>query len=136
MSRSFQWSTAFDVGVDSMNLEHQGLFERMQKVSDLCEMSTSKENILSAYDSLISYTEKHFAHEEDLMVSLNYKGLEAHRRLHKELLDKLHKYRKELVNSVYAALPSSVFDFFENWLLTHILIVDKQYGDEIKDSEG
>ncbi len=132
---TFTWGPHFDVGDDKINREHQKLIAMMRNLAQLCKKSVPKQQVLFAYDALIQFTEEHFADEEELMAELNYPDLENHKKIHQQLLDNLYKYREELVVSVYGVLPSSVFDFFQNWLMTHILIVDQKYGAVLKEKK-
>ena len=112
-----------------MDEEHMELLRRMQKLEGLSRSMTTKPNLLAAFDSVIDLARLHFVHEEALQKKMNYPNADAHKKVHEDLISKLMKYRQELDHSVYSALPSSVFDFFQNWLLTHILIVDRQYAE-------
>ncbi len=129
---TFEWNSQFDIDIPKMNEEHRELLNIMARIENLCRHNVSKSSVLSAYDNLLKYARTHFQHEEQIMRTMNFPGLEQHALIHKDLIEKLEKYRKEFILSSSLKLPTSVFDFFKNWLLTHILIADRQYNDHKK----
>ena len=88
--------------------------------------------LLEKFDLLVAATHEHFDDEEKHMQTIGYPGLERHHQIHQQLFEALDKYRREFTASVYGRFPSSVFDFFKTWLITHIMIVDRQYADFLK----
>lgn len=127
--RSFIWSPALDVGNSRLNHEHREILALMARLQVLNTKSMSKVALLSAFDELIQYTQLHFAEEEEHMAAMSYPKLETHMRLHTSLLNSLAGYRAELMSSVYGRFPVSVFDFFKTWMISHIMIADKQYAE-------
>ena len=132
MSTNFAWNKNFDLQIPSINEEHKEIFARMAQIENLSKNFADKKAVLAAFDNLVEYTLEHFQSEEAFMRKINFPEIETHKKMHADLMAKLDKYRKEYVNSVYGAFPSSVFDFFQNWLLTHILIADKRYAEFAK----
>ena len=125
----FRWSEILDIGKPQLNGEHREIIDQMAEVQALNSHTLSKEALLAAFDELIRCTRKHFKDEEEHLEAIAYPKREAHKRLHNSLMKSLRKYRLELVNSVYGRFPSSVFDFFRTWMVSHIMMADKQYAE-------
>jgi hemerythrin-like metal-binding protein len=126
---SYNWTSNLDVGNEQLNDEHKTLLAKMAKVEEFNERMLSKEALLEAYDDLVQYAVDHFKEEEAYMREILYPAAETHGRIHSALIDALAKYRAEFMASVYARFPAAVFDFFKTWMLTHIMIVDRQYSE-------
>lgn len=124
----FEWTEALDVKQPELNLEHQELISRMNLFAEKNRSALSKDELLKSYQSLVAYTAKHFEDEERYFSSINYTRAAEHRKIHKQLIDKLRGYEQEFRGSVSGRFPNSVFDFFKTWITTHILLVDKEYA--------
>ena len=46
-----------------------------------------------------------------------------------ELIERMTEQKEEFDKTPVARIPSAVFDFFKLWITTHIMIVDKKYGE-------
>lgn len=128
---NFKWTGAFNIGITEMDEEHRNLLARMSKFEVLNKSLAQKHTLLSEFKSFILFTTEHFQHEENLMQEYEYPSLLEHISIHRDLISKLNKYMNELERSVYSEIPSSVFDFFNNWLVSHILIIDRRYAEFI-----
>ena len=107
--------------------EHKHILLKMSEVKSANARSLSKDKLSEEYDELIAVTRQHFSDEEEHMRRMKFPDLEQHQRIHEQLFVTLEKYRQELKGSVYGRFPSSVFDFFRTWLVSHIMIVDQKY---------
>ncbi len=128
IQEELKWTKDLDIGVKSMDKEHLELITRMSNLHRLNKMLKSKEEMTIAFNSLVSYTEDHFKEEEDFFKEIDYPDAENHKKLHTNLLKKIHAYRDEFSKGVTGRIPSSVFDFFKMWLISHIMVEDKKYA--------
>lgn len=112
-----------------LDREHQGIFEKMNRVAQLNARLPKKMTLLAAFDDLIMFTAHHFKDEEAHMEEIGFPKVESHRASHRRLTEALERHRQEFVSSVYGRFPSSVFDFFKTWVTSHIMIVDKEYAE-------
>lgn len=122
------WTPQLDVGNEKLNAEHKMLIKMMHQLHELNAKTFDKEKVVDTFSEFIEFVEIHFEDEEAHMKSMHYPRLESHRKIHEELIASLFKQREELARSPVGRLPSSVFDFFNTWILTHILIADKDYA--------
>lgn len=128
MESQFVWKDEYNIGVDIIDREHQRLFKIINK---LFAFSDEKNKSQWACQEGIKYFKdhavKHFADEEKYMASIDYEGLEAHKRLHREFRDNtLPLLEKELEQTEYNA--DSVEHFLGvcvGWLLGHTMIEDR-----------
>ena len=128
MENQLEWKDEYNIGVDIIDREHQRLFKIITK---LFAFSGEKDKSQWACQEGIKYFKdhaaKHFVEEEKYMASINYEGLEAHRRLHREFREKtLPLLEKELDQTEYCA--ESVEHFLGvcvGWLIGHTMMEDR-----------
>ncbi len=127
MGNRFTWDTRYNVGVDIIDKEHRKLFSILNKLFDF---GRSEEKSRFACQEAIKYFREHaiqhFADEEAYMVSINYPGLETHKRIHKDFRERmLPTLENELELSDYSR--TSIHHFLSvcaGWLIGHTLIED------------
>ncbi len=127
METQFVWQEEFNIGVESIDREHQRLFKIINK---LFAFKEEEKNCQWACQEGIKFFKghalKHFADEESYMVSINYKGLEQHKHIHKGFRDNtLPALELELEQTDYA--PDAVDHFLgvcAGWLIGHTLTED------------
>jgi hemerythrin-like metal-binding protein len=74
----------------------------------------------------------HFKKEEEYMQKLNYPYLSDHKRLHKDYCYKVAMYNIDL-SEVNPPSINEITSFIDNWLINHILKIDKKYEDYKKE---
>ena len=127
MSR-FEWDDSLDVGVKSMNDQHQQIIDMINIVADDVNNGI---NPLANFDALSRYVVQHFSDEEAFMRKKNYSGYESHIKLHAKLLDRVQQFRADMVSG--ALDTDELFVFLRMWLKTHIKGIDHKYGVECGD---
>lgn len=123
----FAWDNSLQLGVDSMDAEHQGLIGQMNAIHDQVEASASKSVVSRLLVGLAAATRTHFEHEERLMLAANYAGFDTHARVHVDLLAKLDHHIAEF-QAGPGTLSAGFFSFLRLWLTAHIKGIDKKYA--------
>lgn len=127
MSTQFVWQKNFNIGVDSIDKEHQRLFQIINK---LFAFKEEEKNTQWACQEGIKFFKghamKHFADEEAYMASIGYDGLERHRRIHSGFRENtLPALEQELEQTGYS---QAAMDHFlgacAGWLIGHTLTED------------
>ena len=122
------WGETFMVGVASVDRQHHGLFNAMNRfyhaISDNSPAQMRKQRL----DELIKLAIQHFADEERSMEQARYPELQRHKQEHARLLAELGTLiRRE--DGDEQDLNMEMIIFLKNWLLNHIFKVDKQYSE-------
>lgn len=128
MDGQLLWSDEYCIGVDIIDKEHKRLFKIINKLFVFGE--EEKKSQWACQEGIKYFKEhamKHFEEEEEYMKSVNYKGLETHRKLHQGFRNKtLPALEKELKQTDYS---SSAVDHFlgvcAGWLIAHTLTEDQ-----------
>lgn len=127
MENQLLWKDEYSIGVDIIDKEHQRLFKIINKLFRFSgEKGKSQWACQEGIKFFKDHAVKHFAEEEEYMASINYEGLETHKRLHQEFREKtLPTLEKELEQTDYS--ENSVEHFLgvcAGWLMGHTLTED------------
>jgi hemerythrin len=80
-------------------------------------------------EDLIAYAEEHFLHEERLMQTTGYAGLQEHQVEHRRLLDEIRRYQADMGQGRVNA--DDVARYVADWIFGHIDSEDRKYGDHL-----
>lgn len=130
------WNTDFSVGIQSIDEEHQKLFDIINHIHNALIFDKLKfAELQHHFQQLIDYTIYHFGHEEEEMKKLSYPKLEDHKKEHNMLVEEVYDYVKKLEIHSPNVSAHDILDFLEHWVTDHILQWDKdigEYRDELK----
>jgi hemerythrin-like metal-binding protein len=128
------WSDKLDVGVDNMNHQHKKILSLMNNLYEAFEQKKEFDQFISILDELKDFTIKHFAEEEAYMESINFEGIQVHKGIHQQLLEKFTSNYQTITNE--RKLTQEFFDFLKFWLSSHIQGIDIKYGKAIRQGIG
>ena len=120
------WSTEYSVEVDSIDKQHQKLFDMLNGLHDAMKVGKGSETVPLILGELVQYTREHFASEENLMLRAGYPDYGKHKAEHDKLTrDGMHMVRDLEQGKI--ALTMDLQDFLRQWLQTHIVSSDRKY---------
>ena len=118
----------FKTGIDIIDEEHQMLFNIIGKIHKAIDVELVHDKfdlILDILDELKEYTCVHFADEENYMREIGYEGLAQQELLHQKFIETLEDLNLDEVDDNQEAYLYEFLNFLQNWLVNHILKVDK-----------
>lgn len=133
MGTEFEWKEEFNIGVDIIDEQHRQLFEGINNLYLL----TQKRRWIGAKNSRLAcqkgielfreHASQHFSDEEKYMASINYGGLEYHRRIHKGFRENtLPALVRELKQTNYSLEAIEHFlGVCAGWLIGHTTMEDQ-----------
>jgi hemerythrin len=124
----FEWSSEFSVNHHAIDEQHQELIEILNRLFLAVAEREGHKVTLSVLDSLLNYTQTHFAYEENVLREANYSDLEVHVQEHKKLGAELN----ELVEKYMIEGTQIYFELLRllrKWLKKHIQGSDMNYRD-------
>jgi hemerythrin-like metal-binding protein len=80
-----KWRDAYNTGVAQFDREHHKLVELIGIMFEVVRDKSGKEMVEKAYQEVLSYTEYHFANEEQAMKDAHYPEFEEHVAAHARL---------------------------------------------------
>lgn len=122
-----EWSDTFLLGVEQFDGHHKHLVHLLNKAYDDLTSETRKENAGRLLDELVDYATYHFAAEEYWMKENAYPKLPEHAAEH----DRFSRRIVEMLKDYHAGrltIPLELVTFLYNWLSSHILDSDADYG--------
>ncbi len=124
---SIDWLNVYNTGITKIDEQHKKL---VKMINDL-ELAKGKENesqiLREVFYQLVDYTHYHFAQEEMLMNEAEYPRITAHKQKHKDLIDQI-VLMLESLKSGELVLGEKLMTMLKDWLITHILGYDKEFG--------
>lgn len=118
----------FKTGISLIDEEHEKLFDIIGQVHTTIQaelLHDKYDAILDILDELKEYTRVHFADEENYMREIGYEGLAQQEILHQKFIDKLNELDLDDVDDNQETYLYDFLGFLQNWLVNHILKVDK-----------
>lgn len=128
MDTQFVWQEEYNIGVDTIDKEHQRLFKIINKLFAFKEQDKNSQwACQEGVKFFKGHAVKHFADEEAYMMSIGYDGIEQHKLIHKGFRENtLPALEKELEQTNYS---QDAVDHFlgvcAGWLIGHTLTEDQ-----------
>lgn len=130
-----EWKDVYETGIVALDKEHRGLVEEINRLYEAVRDKRGEEILGDILNMLTAYTVDHFQHEEKLMAEYGFPGLEEHRTIHQELIERVQEM-KSRAESGNEDLARELLKFLRVWVLEHIIDVDKQYGPFLESRGG
>lgn len=127
-----EWTDKFSVGVELFDEHHKhliGIVNDLLHHLDKGAKDKDHEIVKETLAKLIEYMDFHCKKEEEVLVETEYPYLEDHTNSHKELNNRLLDYATNVkIQSVPISLVTALL---QDWLVEHILKIDKEYGSHL-----
>lgn len=115
------------MGVTKLDAQHGAFLGELNKLHAAMMRGQGKSVTGPLLRNLIAGARQHFSEEEELMSSTGYPGLAHHSAEHQQFdryLEELNARHEQGENSL--SIP--LLRFMRDWLSTHILQEDREYG--------
>lgn len=131
---SILWDESLATGVEELDAQHRELFSHFDRLLAACREGKGRDELVRTLSFLHQYVDYHFEHEEAFMESRGYRGLKAHRELHRQFRDKLEKLEASLDRDgagidLLARSNRVILD----WIIQHVRNVDKKMSRDLRD---
>ena len=121
------WNEKYNVHVDQIDQQHQKLIDILNEFYETLRTKQSKDATAKILSQLLDYTKYHFTMEENLTRSYGYPGYLHHKKLHDDFVQKVADAIARLQQGKLV-LPIEVGNLARDWLISHIMVVDKELG--------
>ena len=122
-----RWSKKYSVGVQAMDDQHIALVRILNQLHSAIMKGQAQSATGKLLLKLTDYAHTHFSSEEEMLAGAGFPGLGLQREQHCELFRQLDEYiarHQQGDQTMY--LPLLLF--VRDWLTTHMLKEDKEYG--------
>lgn len=132
MSKKFVWTKEYSVNVTEIDEQHKEFINIINDLFDLGDKeSFTDEEALLKVSKLGDYAFYHLATEEDLFITTGYKDASGHIVAHNKFREKAKDFVNQIrdKNKDKKEVLEEIAKFTGDWLMSHILIVDKKYSE-------
>lgn len=134
---SLRWDDDFKIDVNEIDEEHKKIIDKYERLYELMKEGKGHKYYLELLLFLNDYVNTHFAHEQLLHKKENYPLKEAHIEIHEEFKASILKLQKlGLEKDITDMDLIKINIFIKNWLVHHILIEDRKFGDYLLSIEN
>lgn len=133
----YEMKDEYLTGIESVDTEHRRLFELAEETYQLQNnefIPDKYDEIKSVLEELKDYTIMHFSHEEEYMQSIGYKKLFSQKIQHEKFIEWLSNQAEEFEEEddpdTQDETISKILSFLTDWLINHIVNMDKQIGQD------
>lgn len=128
--KTFDWDESYNVKVERFNEQHKHLFDIVKELYVAMENKDDRLALAQIINNLIRYSKEHFTEEEKCLYNTDYPNYEKHKKQHKLFIDKIEQFAADYNSGKYL-LHFDILLFLKNWVLQHILVADKAFGDHL-----
>ncbi|MDH5680221.1 MAG: bacteriohemerythrin, partial [Spirochaetota bacterium] len=122
------WDASFSVKVKSIDEQHMKLIAIINDLYYSVQQGDSSKRLGEILDSLLSYSDKHFSHEEKIMKDHGYPGLPIQKIEHEAFKEKVRYFLGSHSNNGHL-ITGDLIVYLQEWLANHIQVVDQEYAD-------
>jgi len=131
-----QWDNSLEIGINIIDQQHKEIIAYINQLHDVVAVSGGRDiNAISeVLAGLISYTETHFAYEEELLDNLNYPFTSDHKKIHQAFGQRMRDYQERFLVGEDVVEPLLVE--LQSWLRNHIQTSDQHYAEHCDVKQG
>jgi hemerythrin len=131
-----EWSDTLSVGIATIDSQHKELFKRINNLVTAIKQHRCMDEIDGLISFLEDYARVHFSDEEKHMKQAHYDGYDEQRADHKRYLAALAELKGQ---ASLPREPGSSYDLSAaanqvvvDWIVGHIMKLDKKFGDFLR----
>ena len=122
-----QWKDAYSVHLERLDEHHRHFIGIVNRLYDSVMSSDDIGSVQPIIGELVDYSSYHFTAEEQFMRDSGYAELDEHIAKHRYFQERIRELQG-LERANQLALAQELIVFLGDWLLHHILEVDKRYS--------
>lgn len=121
------WKESYRIGIESIDTQHQELFKMTDELLKSIEEERGPEAFQVSIRFLKDYVAEHFRDEEAYQASIQYEGMDAHIRQHREFTETVLKFEKKLQETSYdLTVVKELAGTLTAWLIYHVADADQK----------
>jgi hemerythrin len=126
------WTSALAVGVPDIDVQHEELFARVDKLRDAM-LARDRTEVVRMLRFLLEYVHHHLGAEEALMESVHYPELERHRAVHRRFTADVDALARQAEDEGVSALVVHRLEReVSGWLQDHVCGEDVDFASHLR----
>lgn len=126
------WSSTFELSIPQIDTHHKELVRLVNSLHKAMRMQKGAGEVKNILANLAEYTVFHFGFEEELFQKYRYPELNAHKKMHQDLVARVVSFQEDLKNGK-TTVTLDLMTFLKDWLKNHIFKTDKAYVPFLKE---
>jgi hemerythrin-like metal-binding protein len=126
------WKEKYNLGIIIIDEQHRKFVDTINALYESISAGQVKENMPAVFQGLDDYANFHFATEEKYFDEFHYEGAAEHKDKHQEFRGILEVFREQVAEHA-VEVSINLLDYLEDWLLDHLITMDKKYVQCFKD---
>lgn len=123
-----EWDKRLELGITDMDNQHKVLLDLMNRLYDKDQSDFDQQ--IEIINKLYFKTIEHFSIEEKMLESIQYDDLVTHKKIHHDMLLNFERHKREILQK--KEIGMKFYMFLTYWLRSHIIGIDRQYVNFIK----
>jgi len=137
MIKKYKWNDAIATGNAIIDLQHKQFFAVLYDFAEMLEQGKGADGLRKALVFLKYYGEWHFGREEDIVACHGCPMAGKNKDAHKQYMVTIDGFLTQIREvGVTEDLAYSSYEKLTDWLVNHIMKIDKSNTDYIKNSEA
>lgn len=132
MEKLVTWKEDYTVKNKDLDSQHKELLNILNIVKVSINNKVEEKGLNIATQRLLEYTIYHFDEEVKLLRMVEYPELDEHIKEHNYFIQEVSRFKKEY-DVKKPNISIELIRFLTNWLVHHILEVDKKYSEWLTD---
>ncbi len=127
--KKFIWTLEYSVGIESIDEQHRHFFDIANKILELADLKDSDgRELFESLEELGNYAFYHLKTEEEYFDKFNFALAEEHVAAHDLYRKKVNEFMdRARKGEDIKKIMNEAASYSGEWLLTHILVMDKKY---------
>jgi len=139
-----EWRDQWTLDVGFMDEDHRALAHRLNHIAREWEVpqdglapparhrAEALEHLVEALEELAVHVREHFEREEEVMRTVDYPEMVAHKGEHDLLLAEFRVTIRAIRDAGVAGLDRQTLESMKDWLMGHVLEVDRRLAEFLK----
>ena len=136
LKKNFSWREIYSLDNKELDDDHKELFDIAKEAFK--EVSPEERNIKikNILNRLYAYMKTHFKNEEKYMHEINYPLLDAHKKLHNQIISTVNEFVKKLPNSNEDLFEKELAKLIDTILISHVVFEDRKIINWLKSNHN
>jgi hemerythrin len=127
VSPTIGWSDDFALNLPEIDAQHQVLFGLIDELWKAIVARSGRNEQFRLIGDLADYAVQHFKEEELFMQATAFPKLAGHKMAHDTFVRRIEVERASIEGGS-PGLSLDLLRFLQNWLVDHILVLDREYA--------
>ena len=127
MDYLIEWLEKWNTGIPDIDSQHHVLVEKLNLVFYTLNSKEEYEKLETHLSEFLNSTRLHFLSEEKHMKKYHYPDYSSHKKEHHLLLAELTQLITD-VKTKHINVDKATLRSLKNWLISHIMVADKDYS--------